>query len=239
MEEKTYTLQELATLTGTESRTIRSYIQQGLLRGPKTTGRYAYYDQGDLTRLKAIRVMKDLEGLKMADIRMNLITLSEMQILEISSRFDLNVEAAKVSPPSSSSALEYLNIIKGALGGEWTGKGIGRSEKSQRPSQEVPMRGGVQNDVTTPFVNRESEALPGPTDGKSSIDELLYQLGSFYAHRPPKRKSRGEPWFRIPITPDLELSVRGMRSPEELAKLERLADLIREILLGGVKHGKK
>jgi hypothetical protein len=49
---------------------------------------------------------------------------------------------------------------------------------------------------------------------------------------PPARKARGEDWLRIPVTPDVELHVRGRLDAEARARLERCADLVRDILLG-------
>lgn len=237
MEEKKYTIHELAELTGTEPRTIRSYVQQGLLRGPGSAGRYAHYGYGDLVRLKAIRVMKDMEGLKMTDIRMNLLNFSEAQVLEISNRYDVHAETAKASPPAGSSALEYLSAIKSALGGEWTGKNIGMTGKTA-PVPPRMVTSSTASEMIRPMQDSKVCDIKTAPEDKSSMDELLVKLGNIYPQWSPKRKSRGESWVRIPITPDLELGVRGTRSPEELAKLEHLADLIREILVGGVKYEK-
>jgi DNA-binding transcriptional MerR regulator len=48
----------------------------------------------------------------------------------------------------------------------------------------------------------------------------------------PARKARAEDWLRIPITPEAELHVRGPLDAEQKTRLERCADLIRDILLG-------
>jgi len=47
---------------------------------------------------------------------------------------------------------------------------------------------------------------------------------------PPK--ARAEEWLRLPVTPEVELAVRGPLDAEARARLERCADLIRDILLG-------
>ncbi|MBD0271032.1 MAG: hypothetical protein ICV73_03795, partial [Acetobacteraceae bacterium] len=49
---------------------------------------------------------------------------------------------------------------------------------------------------------------------------------------PAARKARAEEWLRIPVTPDVELAVRGRPDAGQRARLERCADLIRGILLG-------
>lgn len=48
----------------------------------------------------------------------------------------------------------------------------------------------------------------------------------------PARKARAEEWLRIAVTPDVELAARGSPDAETRARLERCADLIRDILLG-------
>jgi len=46
------------------------------------------------------------------------------------------------------------------------------------------------------------------------------------------RKTRGEEWVRLQITPDIEIHVRGHLSSEQLAGFEELSDMMRHILLG-------
>ena len=68
---------------------------------------------------------------------------------------------------------------------------------------------------------------PQPLQG---FDALEHRLGQGRA--PPARKARAEEWLRIPITPDVEFSVRAPLDAEQRVRLERCADLIRDILLG-------
>jgi hypothetical protein len=64
----------------------------------------------------------------------------------------------------------------------------------------------------------------------TGLEALEHRLGQ---GRPqPARKSRAEEWLRIPITPDVDLTVRGPLDAEQRTRLERCADLIRDILLG-------
>lgn len=62
------------------------------------------------------------------------------------------------------------------------------------------------------------------------FDALEHCLGQGRAE--PARKARAEEWLCIPITPDVELTVRGPLDTEHRVRLERCADLIRDILLG-------
>jgi hypothetical protein len=62
------------------------------------------------------------------------------------------------------------------------------------------------------------------------FDALEHRLGQ--GRTEPARKARAEEWLRIPITPDVELTVRAPLGAEQRVRLERCADLIRDILLG-------
>jgi len=54
------TLEDLAQISGLPIRTLRYYIQEGLLPGPDTRGKYASYSQEHVDTLKLITHLKDL-----------------------------------------------------------------------------------------------------------------------------------------------------------------------------------
>jgi DNA-binding transcriptional MerR regulator len=54
-DEKQYTLDELAALAGITRRTVRYYIQQGLIDRPQGVGRGAHYTAGHLEQLLTVR----------------------------------------------------------------------------------------------------------------------------------------------------------------------------------------
>lgn len=70
-------------------------------------------------------------------------------------------------------------------------------------------------------------SLALPPAGFEALELRLAQT-----RREPPRKARAEEWLRIPITPDVELAVRGRLDAEQRTRLERCADLIHDILLG-------
>lgn len=72
-----------------------------------------------------------------------------------------------------------------------------------------------------------SRAAPPPRHGFRALEDALPK-GVPKAGRP----TRAEEWLRVPITPDVELGVRGPLDPEARARIERCADLIRSILAG-------
>ncbi len=89
-------------------------------------------------------------------------------------------------------------------------------------------------------MSASSERRPAPESqpAAAGIDALLAVLEAA-ARVPSVKRVRGANRYHIPITPDLELSVRGEISPRDRAMLERVADLIRAILTGGLTHDDK
>jgi DNA-binding transcriptional MerR regulator len=63
-----YTIDELAALTGVPSRTIRFYQAKGALAAPVRRGRVAYYDESHAERLRLVAHMQD-RGLSLRAIR--------------------------------------------------------------------------------------------------------------------------------------------------------------------------
>ena len=67
MKGKRYSIQELSELTGFSRRTIRYYIQEGLLEPPAGRGRGGYYYDSHLNKLSKIRQLQN-QGLKLGSI---------------------------------------------------------------------------------------------------------------------------------------------------------------------------
>jgi DNA-binding transcriptional MerR regulator len=68
MENVTYTIEQLSEKTGYSIRTIRYYIQEGLLEPPAGRGRGGYYYDSHLRRLLEIKAMQD-RGMKLVGIQ--------------------------------------------------------------------------------------------------------------------------------------------------------------------------
>ena len=78
-DDKTYTLKELAEVSGYSARTIRYYISQGLLESP-TQGRSAEYNQGHFDRLGRIKELQT-EGMSLQQVRDALVGPPPMKIV--------------------------------------------------------------------------------------------------------------------------------------------------------------
>lgn len=74
-------------------------------------------------------------------------------------------------------------------------------------------------------------AAASPAPPPTGLDALEQALAARAAD-PAPRRARAEEWWRIPVTPDIEIAVRGRLDAERRAQLERCADIIRDILLG-------
>ena len=67
MGENKYTIKELSELTGFSVRTIRYYIQEGLLEPPAGRGRGGFYFDSQLNQLRLIKSLQE-KGMKIASI---------------------------------------------------------------------------------------------------------------------------------------------------------------------------
>ena len=187
------TLAELAALLDMQPRTIRSYIERDLLRGPEVGGRGARYTDYHVTRLQAIRALKDFRGLPLAEVRRRLLSVTGPELVSLASEGAVPQKTGSL--PNTESALDYIRGLKQS----------GKPEPPSAPDSESP----------TP------------------MDSVLARLDQLTAGIKPQRRSRGEVWVSIPITPDIEIRVRGTQTAEQLSRWERIADYLRDLLIGG------
>ena len=209
------TLAELAAASGLEPRTIRSWVAQGLLPGPRSRGPGARYPADALERLLAIRGMRDGLGMPLATIRQELLVATPEQLRVHSDRAAGLVPAPHQPASAPSSALDYLRGLRERQGPPPAAGG---------PLPPPPSQAGEGPPPQSP---RRQGSLALPPAGFEALELRLAQ-----ARREAPRKARAEEWLRIPVTPDVELAVRGHLDAGQRARLERCADLIRDILLG-------
>lgn len=80
-------ISELADLTGVSTRTIRYYIEEGLLPQPEIRGKYAVFNDDYLIRLKLIKYLKDAY-LPLKEIRKRLDMLMVPEMRDLLTRFE-------------------------------------------------------------------------------------------------------------------------------------------------------
>lgn len=93
MVESKYWISELAALTNVSPRTIRYYVQEGLLPQPMIRGKYAEFTEDYVHRLQLIKVLKDAY-LPLNRIRELLNALKDDQVVPLLEEFEKDPVAA-------------------------------------------------------------------------------------------------------------------------------------------------
>jgi DNA-binding transcriptional MerR regulator len=205
------TLQGLADETGVEPRTIRSYVEKGLLPGPESLGRSAKYPRETLDRIHVIQILRNANrSLTLDQIRLLLQSLGPSQIhgiatggLQIGAVIDTD---ALTGTPPAGGALEYLR----------------RLQSPRRSGNELK----ANLFASQAAVSQDPAHLP-------ALEQAARALAALAGLSSSSRPARGETWYRISLTPDIELAVRGEFGPEQLAQLHRIGDALRLLLTKG------
>lgn len=256
MDGQEYTLEELAEMLKIHPRTIRSYIQQGLLRGPGSLGRNARYSDYHAERLRVIKTLKDDYGIKLSEIR-RLVTMAdpdeEIRVVPV----DPGILASTSDPTAAQTALEFVRARQALADEAARSEGTraqdrGRGQRREADAEAGGKRGGRQRrkgsrrvkgsrgniaDGQEEYMLAQAPATL-PRRMSPSLERLLEELRRLVPSGRSQRKTRGREWIRLRVTPDIEIHVRGGMRPEQLAGFERLADYLRDILLGGDSHGR-
>lgn len=215
MDAQTYSLEDLAKRSGIPGRTIRSYIERDLLPGALTQGRGAQYGPEHLNRLLAINRLRHANrDVSLDKLRVLLHQLAPEQIEGIA---DGSVKIGALldtdAPAGSTSALEYLASMPGPSSPHDDLR-FSLSTTRSRHGRPRPSKGSV---------------------GQTNLEQLLEALSRVAGSNPIRGRSQSETWFRIAVTPDIELSVRGEFSPEQIAVLHQIGDHLRHFLTKGVQ----
>jgi Ca-activated chloride channel family protein len=100
----TYKLDELARAAGTSARTVRYYVQRGLLPAPAFRGKDTAYNQEHLVRLRAIRRLQEVFfPLDAIAIELQRRTLAEIEHLADGGEMPVAAQLEEVSSLTSSS----------------------------------------------------------------------------------------------------------------------------------------
>jgi len=209
MSDDLLTLAELSERSGVEIRTLRSWMAQGVVPGAENVGRNARYAPDALTRARAARALREIYGLSLSEIRQDLLTADSTRI---------NAYAAMVG-----------------------GSGAGLAEAEAAPPPQAAsaadylrtLRRSGAFGAGAPPMQARAVAPPPPASRLVQLAEALERIAG---SRPSRRKARGDVRVHIPVTPDLELTLRGDHAPEEIARFEQIADLLRILLQGGTDH---
>ena len=226
MDKQELTLEELSGRSGVEQRTLRSWVSEGLLSPPFRPGRGASYPASNADRALAIRALKDIYGLSLAEIGRRFLMASDEQI----SAWAMDVGQA---PAPSNSARDYLKMIRSREQAKNTDPD---AAPQSRQSVPVPRGRQIASSMAPPTASSAAYADGTDPDAEPTRIEALIEALEGLLSAPAARRSQSAIWTRITITSDLELSVRGELSPSERHLFEQLADQLRAILTGRTKH---
>ena len=206
------TLQELASETGVEPRTIRSYVEKGVILGPESFGRGARYPRETLDRLKVLQLLRDANReLSLDQVRVLLHSIGPSQARAIADgtlRIGAVIDTEARSAGFSRTALDYLQGLKT------------QSKKAHDETAGGPM--------WSAYLDEDPNAAD-----LTVLEAAARALASLAGQSSASRSTRGENWYRLPLTRDIELSVRGEFGPEQLAQLHRIGDALRTLLTKG------
>ena len=225
-----YTIESLSKLVGLQRRTIRNYITQGLLRGPDSLGRNARYTDYHLKRLKLIKQMKLVLNLSLSEIRRLLNTVGANEDLTFG---DIKLAAGSMPHDETETESSEMSEAMAPMSAPLPASSLEAEPEQDELSALDFIRQRKALTEGTPALRQRGRHRSGRSaPAAGPIEDLLQQLRDLLAHAAVTRKTRGEEWVRLQITPDIEIHVRGHLSSEQLAGFEELSDMMRHILLG-------
>lgn len=223
----TYELIELCELADVTPRTVRYYVQQGLLPSPGTRGPGARYDERHLDRLRLIRRLQR-EHLPLAEIRHQLAGLDDDAVRAL-----VRESRESRDEPSERSALAYVRDVLAGTSGTRKPPARTASPGAAAPLMSAPMS------VPDPTLHRPDSphaadqrneriaALAAGAALASTADDARERLGEG-----PMRFAPGgarSTWERIELAPDLELHVRRPLSRAQNKLVDRLIQQARTL----------
>lgn len=197
-----FTLEELVRRSGLSLRTVRFYMQEGLLPGPDSRGKNARYTQKHLDRLELIQRLKNLYlPLQQIYHIVNNMTEEEIELL-LKSQNQLHTN-------SPSSASQIAEIDHSSTPGKSALEYIQSLEEKQSNLQ------GFSNS-RKPSLERKNSAAP------DLFDKQNYSSTT-------KNSNLPQTWKRIVLEEGLELHYRDPITSEESQRIDRLITLVQQI----------
>jgi DNA-binding transcriptional MerR regulator len=202
----TYTLNDLAEATGIEARTIRSYIERGLLPAADARGRGATYSAEHFLRLRAIQVLRGARpNIQLNEIRIFLQQMSPQQLSDFCSGLLKATAAALAAKIDDAENPEALQAV---------GQFLQADPDDALDSVSAP------EDKT----ERAPEELTGP-------ERLLQALRKIARPTPATLPSKVDAWVRLPVTNAFEVAVRAEFASGQMSVFRELANVLRMLLL--------
>ena len=227
-----YSITDLARLTGLNVRTIRYYLAQGLIPASGESGPGAHYGDGHLERLRLVRRLQQ-QHLPLAEIRTRLAALTDSEVAQLAS-----IETPRLAEPETT-ALDYVRAV--LAGSQRT---VPPAPAAMSPVRGAPSGGGrALRRMAPPFSTelRRAASEPAlPLTTAALPPSLAPDAGAATAHAGAAAADAGaaEPvntiersqWERLSLGPDLELHVRRPLGRLEQKRVERLITIARQVL---------
>jgi DNA-binding transcriptional MerR regulator len=243
-----YSLADLGDLTGVSPRTVRYYIQQGLLPAAPRTGPGARYAEDSLRRLRFIRACQE-DGWPLAKVRDHLERLSPDEVEAMLSAMapqrprreaggGLRVAGSCDAAPSSGLAAPGVAAPDPEVGAPAPQDTLRAAEPNAALAYLAQLRGSGAGSGGAPGAGPPAMGSQAPADAmrRPGPDPDLHRAP--HPVRPDIRRaphpvrpaalSRAS-WERIIIDTNLELHVRRPLSVADNRRLDRLLEAIERI----------
>jgi len=204
-----FDLNELSAAAAVTPRTIRYYVQQGLLPSPGTRGPDTRYDRGHLDRLQLIRRLQR-EHLPLAEIRKRLENVDDESVREL-------LAASAEQTAAGSSALDYVR--------ELLDRQAARVVTDPDPTLGLQAAASHQ----APVAKSRARIRPGSMFGAVLAHMRQPPPSAEQSQNAQSSRSTRSTWERIPLAPDVELHVRRPLSREQNRQVERLLEAARDL----------
>ena len=218
-------INELSEQSGIRPRTIRSYIQQGIIPAPTELGRYAKYSKDEhLLPLLVASDLRNNQRWSLDEIRSFLMSCSKSEIENLAQNVSVNLTRSINASKSSKkeSALQYLQNLYD------TDKNFNISSRTQIFKKETTYDSLYNPNEQQSETSDYSSALD-----RTPIEELGHKLSSLIEDKKYiTRKASLQNWKKVEVTPEIEINIRMERdlSDREKNAIEQIADYLREII---------
>lgn len=208
-----YTLEDLEEMSGLSIRTLRYYIQEGLLPGPDTRGKFARYSQNHLDTIRFIDRLKKVH-MPLKQIRHLLETMSNEDIERIiQSQTGDNII---FSSPQLFNEEEDSEKMKG-------------EQKNSSALEYIRSLENLQGNLKIQVSRKYFYSPPAPAQVPAPLKKTT-------TLQPVKN---GETWQRIHLADGLELQVRQPMSEEKEQAMKELVETARQLFSKINKKGEK
>jgi DNA-binding transcriptional MerR regulator len=239
--EPSYTIADLARLTGVNVRTIRYYLAQGLLPASGESGPGAHYGEGHLDRLRLTKRLQ-AQHLPLSEIRQRLAELTNADVAGLVA----TVDEPSIAPPTS--ALDYVRSVLGPPPSQPAmsmptsaapasrapaGPAAPRMARLLMAREAEPAMGAAADVPATVSQSPADpdEIQPMPLPRPISVEPGV-EPGDVAAEPPAVERSQ---WERLGLGPNVELHVRRPLSRLEQRRVERLITIARQVLKEDMK----